>query len=161
MCTEPEKIGKFPVKVFFLFIVWTYFKAQRKNQSLETMTHTVNLPYYQRLEMAENPKRIAESGILTNAIICQLVRWLSWRSQLCRVRKCFEGQKDRQSLEMATCLLSLSRSPFSLYSSSLSLNMVLVQANRIPCQTKSKSKPNWDSNTIGTCCYCILQKTEG
>jgi hypothetical protein len=121
------------------------------------MTRTVNLLYYQRQEMAESPKKRTEFGNSHKMLYPHELQALS-TSQFKQSSEMFEGQKERQSLE--TCLLSLSRSPFSLYSSSLSLNMVLVQANRILSIFHASPNPNPNQIGIQTQCLVLLYTTE-
>jgi hypothetical protein len=143
---------KFRSKVFFWHIVWAYFKAQSKKQSFETMTHTVNLAYYQRLEMAECPKRIAEFGILTKRFNFFTSCRLSPHRNLNRVRKCFLRPKREAEFGNG----NLPAEPFKVTVLPVLQQLVVKHgpgaskqdSQHLPCQTKSKSKPNWDSNTM-------------
>ncbi len=126
------------------------------------MARTVNLLYYQRHEMAESPKRRAEFGILTkrcNLSTCALAFW-----QIAIMQSSEMFWRPKREAEFgngkATCLLSLSRSPFSLYSSSLSLNMVLVQAIRILSIFYAKPNANPDQIGIQTQYLLLLYTTE-
>ncbi len=102
------------------------------------MTHTVNLLYYKRQEMAESPKRSAEFGIPTKRF--NRVRKMFWRPK----REAEFGNGNLPAEPFKVAVLPVLQQFVVEHGPGASRQ----DSQHLPCQTKSKSKPSWNSNTM-------------